>query len=203
MKQMQTNRHARTTSYHYCEYQLRTELKTGDKIGTVGGRSGQWGVDFYGHDARIDPLPFANPSRYQPKQDGFDIMHIVCPLDYFSEPTKSSLYQKVGWTPYPGDFDDHLALVRWYADPTMQQIIVGASNPSGSFSYLFSPTHDGEVNREYSEVTADQMIYCYGENPRVLVQLLDDTNMRIEKQNAFCIQGGAYEFSDEAVIYQR
>ncbi len=74
-------------------------------------------------------------------------------------------------------------------------------------SFIFTPLHNGLINREFSEVTADNKIYCYqmdnfvmgsgsiskdgeslpeSEIPKFLIQLVDDTHIKIEQQNGLC-----------------
>ncbi|MDD5430649.1 MAG: hypothetical protein PHP03_00230 [Candidatus Pacebacteria bacterium] len=62
-------------------------------------------------------------------------------------------------------------------------------------SFIFAPTHNGSINREFSEVTADGEIYCYqreeninsGNNgSKFLLQLVDDTHIKAERQPGVC-----------------
>ncbi len=42
-------------------------------------------------DSRVPATLFANPSRWPPSNDGFDIFHAVAASDYFAEPVKSQV----------------------------------------------------------------------------------------------------------------
>lgn len=100
------------------------------------------------------------------------------------------------------DFDYHLAMVHWQPDPTQAILVIGLQ-PAGGFYYQFQPEQSGLVNRDFPDIRADGNIYCYGNSPRVLAQLLNDKEVRVEQQEDFCIQGGDYLFTDNAVTYQR
>ena len=74
----------------YCRKDLNFKVKTGELIGEAGGGTAT-GLDFQLVDRRSEKLPYTNPKRY--REDQF---HYVCPLDYFDQNTKDSLYQKLG-----------------------------------------------------------------------------------------------------------
>ncbi len=143
------------------------------------------------YDARMAALPYANPARFSTSADGFDSLHVACPVDYFSSGVKTSLEAKLGsfttvrtvapvcgeveqdvagaaqgnWF-YPGaptyPEDPHLALIHDNFDPTLGVFSVGTQVAGIAGSAMhFTPQHAGHVNREFSEVTADATIYCY------------------------------------------
>ena len=74
---------------------LGFEVKAGDTLGTAGG-PGVFGLDFSLQDKRVDPLQFANASRWHTSNDGFDSFQTVAASDYFAEPAKSQIAAKVG-----------------------------------------------------------------------------------------------------------
>ena len=71
-------------------------IGAGDPIGTSGGIPGVFGLDFGLYDRRIGPHAFANPARWASSGDGFDRYHVVASSDYFAEPARSAVGQKVG-----------------------------------------------------------------------------------------------------------
>ena len=74
----------------YCRKDLNFQVKAGELIGEAGGGSAT-GLDFQLIDRRSEKLNYANPKRY--REDAF---HFVCPLDFFDQTSKDSLYQKLG-----------------------------------------------------------------------------------------------------------
>lgn len=82
--------------YKYCELHLAVEVQAGEQIGTAGGLPGQYMLDFGAFDARIAPLPFAGIARHHRDPDGVDVLHVVCPVDYFDAATRSGLEARLG-----------------------------------------------------------------------------------------------------------
>lgn len=70
--------------------------------------------------------------------------------------------------------------------------------------FLFTPTHSGQVNREFSEVTPDGKIYCYNrgevKREKVILQLIDNTHVKAERQDGIC---GASEAFRNPTIWER
>lgn len=71
-------------------------VTAGSVLGTSGGVVGQFGLDFSLFDARISPLPFANPTRYPSNSTKIDHFHVVPASDYFAEPALSTIRGKLG-----------------------------------------------------------------------------------------------------------
>ena len=82
-----------TGGYNYknCESEVEIKVKAGEQIGTAGGMKGQAALDMGMLDFRAEPLTYANQKRWEGKS-----VTTVCPLDYFSLPTKEEIYAKVG-----------------------------------------------------------------------------------------------------------
>jgi len=90
---------------------------------------------------------------------------------------------------------DGLSLIHDNFDPRIGKMVIG-----GNFAEVgvitFNPKHIGNINREFSEVTSGDTIYCYQQednigysnssNSRVILQLVDEHNLKIEKQNEDC-----------------
>jgi hypothetical protein len=76
--------------YTYCQKQVNIKLAAGEPIGETG-KGNTRGLDWQLNDKRRAKLAYANPSRYRT-----DSFYFVCPLDYFSEDLKTTLYDKLG-----------------------------------------------------------------------------------------------------------
>lgn len=98
-----------------------------------------------------------------------------------------------------------MALAPYNVDPNRLKIsIKGPKEVGGYVDLVFIPTHSGTYNRDFAEVKADGQIYCYrsgpyipvttGKNgntssdtgPKILLQLVDATHLRIESQSGAC-----------------
>ena len=75
---------------------IAVPVTAGETLGTTGGMTGVFGLDFLLYDARVAPLKFAKPARWRTNSDGFDSFHVVAASDYFAEPAKSQIAAKVG-----------------------------------------------------------------------------------------------------------
>lgn len=82
-------------TYRECSKNVKIEMKSGELIGTAG-RKGQNALDFGAYDSRISALEFANPDRWSSSSIGFDKLHVVCPVNYFSSALKAELEAKFG-----------------------------------------------------------------------------------------------------------
>lgn len=107
--------------------------------------------------------------------------------------------------------DPHLALVHDNFDPTKGAFSVGTSVTAIADRVMFfAPQHTGQVNREFSEVTADGNISCYdsfsGDAPAntiVLLQLTSNTALTIEAQTAVSCGAGPWAFTGGAIAFER
>lgn len=77
--------------FKVCEKTVNIQVKKGEQMGTAGGVQGQV-FDFGAHDKRAAPKQFANPKRWVGRYREYQ----VCPLDYYSEPLKSQLKERLG-----------------------------------------------------------------------------------------------------------
>src|SRR5207249_2719878 len=99
-----------------------------------------------------------------------------------------------------------------------QTISVGNSLPNGGgIWYIFTPVSGaGQVDREFSEVTADGNIYCYdtfydpigqaiglGSAPIFILQMPTSTTLKFEKLTALsCAAAAPWAFTANAVNFQ-
>ena len=86
------------TNVQTCQTKLLAiAVHAGDVIGTAGGDPPHSiGLDFLFWDSRVQPIVFANPSRWPMTTDSFDSYHIVPASDYFAEPVKSQVTAILG-----------------------------------------------------------------------------------------------------------
>jgi len=69
------------------------KIKKGEQIGTAGGGKGQLVFDFGSFDKRITPKQFANPKKWRGREH---LVYISCSLDYYPEPLKGQLKERLG-----------------------------------------------------------------------------------------------------------
>jgi hypothetical protein len=100
------------------------------------------------------------------------------------------------------DESRHLSLVHENIDTSMGAISVGGTI-SKTGKVHFTPRQSGTINREFSQVKADGLTYCYQDEGtiqvdkwyipgRFLFQLVDNTHLKAEYQSGKCT--GAEKF---------
>jgi len=211
--------------YEHCTAEINIPLRAGELIGTAGGGAAA-GIDFDIDDWRLSVPYVANPDRQ------YDLT-AACPLDYYQGDAAASLRALLGhgspgthlaqgcgqifqdkagtlqgnWFNGPpaqtnGNITKMAALVHENFDPTLGAISIGGTiGVHGVWD--FTPAHSGTINREFSEVTPGDSIYCYqaaGMPGRLLIQLVTDTTLSIEHQSGGCTGNVAFA---SAVAYQR
>lgn len=207
----------------FCEYLVDYVAEPGEIIGTggemeIGSKSLDWGS----YDTRIPRHPFIGRGDEGPNGAVF---YTACPLDYYSSPLKDQLYDKLTRKVEPrcGEvMQDKLGTIQgnWQAKKEFRKAestswspflgighnahdpSVGVIGVAGTISDVgiigFNPKHDGKVNREPSEITADGQIYCYQHDAtppwsgdpelsgRIILQLIDARTLKIEYQEKSC-----------------
>ena len=201
-----------------CSKRLLHKVDAGTVLGEVGAPQGNF--DFGAFDFRTI-LDYANPSRYG-EVGRARSLHIVCPIDLYDDETKKTLYDKVARSDGPkcgivmqdipgtlqgnwfqgdleasSDWTNHLAFVHDNEDPLKSVISIGGFFTNAG-KWEFEAESSGLINREFSDVKSDGSIYCYDLNQsgRLLVQLISDTELRIESQSGSC--SGSVSFVDPA-----
>ena len=211
-----------------CTKVLLHKVPEGTKLGAVGLNQGNF--DFGLIDQR-DRLDFINPDRY-PVRD----QYLYCAFDYYPDSTKQQFYDlinrvdgtcghvmydipntlKGNWFHETAqlenvvDWNVHLAFVDHYEDPSIQVVSVAGIFTDPSL-FKFIPQNSGQINREFSQVTADGHIYCYqGANVirnfeivplgKVLLQMTGDESLQVEYQSDNCT--GDEIFLDPAVYHR-
>lgn len=176
-------------NYTRCEQSVNVTVAAGVQIGTAGGpTTASYALDFGLYDARVTALAFANAARIAASANTFDLFHIVCAIDYYTESVKADLESKLNRTagalPLCGSYNQdvaataqgkwfeasaaspyttesgNLALVHSNSQPELGEFSIGNSS-IGVGTATFTPTHSGTTNRDFGEVTADENLYCY------------------------------------------
>jgi hypothetical protein len=197
-------------------------VMVGTQIGTTST------LDFGAYDTRR-PLPFANPSRHPlptlyavcPGNYFTGDLQALFNSRYGGqsgartvEPLCGSVNQDAAGTAqgdwYPAGIpnlqleDSGLALVHDNVEPSTGAFSIGNAVPNvTSGVYKFMPAHSGQVNREFSEVTADGNIYCYDSffflpgafSGTLLIQLAGASTLNIQKQSATSCGAGPWTMS--------
>jgi len=208
-----------------CTKVLLDKVKEGTVIGQVGLKQGNF--DFGLIDLR-EKLDFVNQERY-PTRD----QYLNCAFDYYNESMKLQFYDlinrvdntcghvmqdipntlKGNWFYESAqkenvvDWNVYLAFVDHYEDPSIQVVSIAGIFTEPSL-FKFIPKSSGEINREFSQVTADGKIYCYeGANVirnfetvpegKIIVQMTSNETLQIEHQVGRC--NGGESFIDPAV----
>ena len=167
-----------------CSKKVWIEVEAGEAIGTAG--DGLRSLDVGIQDARVAPIAWANPAHHRQSADGFDDLHVACPLDYFVPATRAALDAKIehdgdgprcgtvaqdvpgtaagdwfldGAKPFPED--QHLALVHENIESDTAVISLGTGLHTGAALLPFESVSSGPINREFNEVTVDGFVYCY------------------------------------------
>ena len=159
-----------------CPILLLEPVKAGTLLGYVGGWQGNF--NFGTWDLRVTNR-FPGTGRYGPRS-----LHSSCPFDYYAEPLKSTLSEKLEGkrcgtveTYVPGTLQGEW----FYGDATntrggdwFRQVYFGPSNVfaqkhvvsvggviSEPLKWVFRPKNEGRINRTPSDVKAGGGIYCY------------------------------------------
>lgn len=109
--------------------------------------------------------------------------------------------------------DQQLTLAHDNVQPQYGVFSMGTSGNSLSVGrYFFNPVHSGYVNRDFDEVQADEQTYCYEVSSWpdgslspfiILIQLINNTQLRIEKQNSTSCGSGPWIFGSGSADYER
>jgi hypothetical protein len=217
-------------TYQQCRKDVDIALSAGEAIGTAGG-PGQFALDVGAISPNSPALAYVDPGR-----TNGDGLHAVCPIDYFEPTLRDALLQRfavngVRRTIAPvcgtimqdvvntaqgrwyfdatqGD-DHHLALVHHSGSPTIGAFSIGTSVPgTGPAVLTFTPSQTGQVNLDFTRVTADGKIYCYhflnSASLTAFIRLETASRLRIEvKPIASCGDPATYAFGANAVGFDR
>jgi hypothetical protein len=212
-----------------CTKVLLEKVEEGTLLGEVGLKQGNF--DFGLIDLRKE-LEFANKKRYPTRT-----RYIKCAYDYYKEDMRKQFFdlikrndpQKCGITmqDIPGtlkgnwfhesadeeyviDWNTYLAFVNDNDFSEVQIVsVAGIFTDPGKFKFI--PKNSGKINREFSQVSADEDIYCYeAENAgksfetvpsgKILVQLESNTKLKIEYQGGKCDRS---EMFNKPEVYNR
>jgi len=208
------------TTFKRCEYELKEEIKAGEQIGTAGdGQSGM--LDIWAIDYRLKPIEFANPKRWRTDSfyitcpadhftaelkdklskrfsgpnNGIRTKEPVCgTIDVDIKGAAQGAWFPLGGSEKPGSEDQVLALAFDNIETDKQVFSMGLSGISKGFkssTYSFIPKTAGLIDRNFSQVTADNQTYCYNtdtarnsryssEKHAIYVTMPDSKTIRVE-----------------------
>lgn len=99
-----------------CEIKIALDVEAGTILGTAGNFSfGKTALDVWAWDFNSPPLQYANPLRYRQSSE-YDPLHIVCPLDLFTDEAKKEQESKLG------DFSGNKRTIEPICGEVMQDI---------------------------------------------------------------------------------
>ncbi len=112
--------------------------------------------------------------------------------------------------------DEHLTLSYDNINPEKGAFSVGTAMQKSGLSsalYYFNPAASGLANRKFDQVTPDGNIYCYKTSKRgmppeesgyvILVKLLDEKNLRMERQSINSCGAESWSFGSNYTDYER
>mgnify|MGYP003975505705 CR=1 FL=1 len=202
------------------------KFEEGRVMGTVGQKQGNF--DFGLIDLRVN-LSFVNPERYPERSK-----HIQCPFDYYPTEMKNTFYNLINrydkrcsgtMQDVPGtlkgnwfhesaqkekvvQWDVYLAFVEDYEFSNVQVVSVAGKFTDPSL-YHFRPKNDGNINRNFSQVTPGE-IYCYqseevgkyqlGNQGKIVLKMIDQETLEIEHQSGNCVRN---EVLSNPEVYRR
>jgi len=220
-----------------CSYNnLKVKVAAGEKIGTAGSeRSGM--LDIWMSDYREPQVKRANASRWSPDRNYVSCFLDYLPTSqknqYYNllrgpnqgirtkEPRCGTTEVDIAgttqgvWFYKPESLinqeDPHLALIFDNMETDKQVFSVGTSAGSAGLSstvYRFTPKTSGNINRDFSQVTANGSVYCYDtinnnvENKSILLTMPTPEKLRIQKYPTTC-GTGPWTMSDGFIEYER
>jgi len=220
-------------TYRLWRRDVSIEVTAGQRLGTTGGRWGQFALDFGVYDRRRTAEDVATPARWTHSR----VLTAVCPLDYYAEgPLQATLLDSVESDPMlpadercakvfqdvPGTArgcwfakdvlntypeDPHLALVTSNLRPWESVLSVGTSVPGlPSGLYTFVPQAGGLVNRTFEEVSADGAIYGFqvnGFEGVILLKMSDDVTLWIEAVPGGSVVPERWTFTSIKAVFER
>lgn len=227
-------------NYKNCEYpSLKIQVKAGEEIGGAGdGRSAM--LDIWMSDYREPQIKRANPSRWDAGRNYVSCFLDYYPItqnDTFydllrgpngdkrtKEPRCGTVEVDVAGTAQGVWFynlqgqiqqeDEHLALA-WDNIQTDKQVFsVGTAGQNGgvkSGAYSFVPKTDGQVDHDFSQVSADGNVYCYdtaninqqGAKKAILLTMPSAQKLRLKSAPTATCGAGPWTLDDGFVEYDR
>ncbi|HYV49326.1 MAG TPA: hypothetical protein VFA20_30920 [Myxococcaceae bacterium] len=189
------------------------EMAAGTELGLAGSVANP-SLDVATHDMRAQPVSFA----------GGRLERFTCPLEVFDPATSGALRPLLGAPdgrrrtaePLCGEYmqdvrgsaqggwvgtsdGTRLALVHDNVDPGVAVISLSVAFGEAR-AWRFTPTHAGNIDRDFRELTDDGAVYCYdissGDTPPsiMLVQADGLDGLRFERQDAAACGAGPWTF---------
>jgi hypothetical protein len=178
----------RAVSYRSCEATLQYAMKTGERVGTGGGKM-SGALDLFLYDHRVTPPVVAAPARFHATS-----LQAVCPINYYTGSLRASLEMRLGSFDVPRTVTPRCGSVfqdvpgtlagAWFSAELPPDVALEpqAWNRTVSFAVdatdgvtavaslggpmtpdrlVFAPRHEGSVNRAFQEVTPGPDVWCY------------------------------------------
>lgn len=229
-------------NYRNCEYDgLKIKVSAGEEIGGAGdGRSGM--LDIWMSDYREPQIKRANPSRWDnsrnyvscfldyyssaQKDTFYGLLRGPNDTKRSKEPRCGTVEVDIAGTAQGVWFynlqgqiqqeDEHLALA-WDNIQTDKQVFsVGTAGKSGgieSGAYHFFPSTDGNLNRDFSQITPDEKTYCYdtqnsgggkiGVKKAILLTMPSMEKLQLKSAQTATCGSGPWTMIDGFVEYKR
>ncbi len=198
-------------NYKNCEYNnLKIEVKAGEEIGGAGdGRSGF--LDYYPttqKDTFYSLLQGPNGGK-RTKEPRCGTVEV----DIAGTAQGVWFYNLQGQVQQE---DEHLALAFDNIETDKQVFSVGTAGTHGgieSGAYHFTPKTDGQIDRDFSQVTPDGKVYCYntqsynggqgGAKKAILLTMPSAGKLRLAKASTFVCGAGPRQMPTSVVEYER
>lgn len=220
-------------TYRLWRKDVSIDVEAGQRLGTTGGRRGQYALDLGVYDERGMAQDVASPSRWTQSR----VLHAACPFDYYATgtvrtallnliesalgiPLESRCFTVFQDEPgtargcwfvdgtantYPED--PHLALLASNIRPSRYVFSVGTSVPGlASGRYEFSPYQAGVLNRPFDLVEPNGTIYGYavdGYPGTLIITLPDEDTLWIEALPEGHRNSRMWAFTDKKCVFKR
>lgn len=208
-----------------CEYSPDWTVEAGELIAFTSGRAaafdfGASRLEGSNGWTRVSECPLDLYGEQQ--RIGFEELLGTSQLQHTAAPLCGTVYQDIPGTAQGrwfttleehGPEDQNIALVHDNVDPAVPVFSIGTSLPGvQSNVYRFAPAATGNVNREFASVTPGSGVVCYegladrwgsGLGQTLLVEMQDETTLRVEAVHQESCDAGSWSLSAGAVSYLR
>ena len=204
-----------------CFVQTLSPVEAGTQIGGVGRLQGNFDfgtMDFRTNNGLDNPERYATRTKHiqcpidyydksnKEKLEGLLLSDGYCGKVFHDVPgtIKGNWFFEDGNEFMPGAWHKTLFLGDDDEDPKISVISVGGiiSDP---LRWMFEPENSGTVNVKFDKVAADGKVYCYdkrlddsngvynkGPEGKILVELVNENEMKIERQDGSCSDGSEF-----------
>ena len=204
-------------TYRAWRKELDVEVQAGDILGTAGGNPGQWALDLGIYDKNHLPDKVANMDRWSYSW----YLNAVDPLGYYKNSSVlDSLYGLVHGdyanTSYNLVLQDEPGTAQgcWFTegttnaypeDPHLALVRSNIDLDTRVFSVGISVQESGLINREFSDLTPDDVIYGYrvqGNHGTIIVRMMGNSTLWVEALSEF-VEPENWIFTENKTIFER